>query len=253
MIVLRAGDLLLGWQEYEWRWKTQAHFPRPSPRFYPPRIPTPHWTGGGGGGRRRMEGSQDVSAGISGKTIFLHAEQGFGDTIQFCRYAPLVAARGAMVVMEVHAELHRLLQGLEGIEQTIARGQTVPRFDLHCPLMSLPLVFGTTLETIPADVPYLRPDAKLVDTWRAIVGPAAMASLRVGYAICWAGSPAHADDPDIDRSPWLNQLRAGCKGLMPPSSACRKAPPPPRRPIRPPACNSSTTLRAWKISPTRPR
>jgi tetratricopeptide (TPR) repeat protein len=201
VIVLRSGDLLLGWQEYEWRWRTQDYFPRPSPRFHPPRVPTLHWTGGGGVADADGKAVSDPTAAIFGKTLFLHAEQGFGDTIHFCRYAPLAAARGARVILEVHPELHRLMQGLNGVETTIARGQTVPRFDLHCPLMSLPLAFRTTMQTIPADVPYLRPDAQLIERWSAIVGPR-QGRLRVG--LCWAGSPTHADD--IDRSIALEQL-----------------------------------------------
>src|SRR5271156_1444008 len=113
-----------GWEEYAWRWKT------PPMRTDRRDFSQPRWRG----------------EEIAGRTLFLHAEQGFGDTIQFCRYAPLAAARGARVVLEVHPELHRIMQGLKGVEQTIARGQAVPRFDLHCPLMSLPLAFRTTLE-----------------------------------------------------------------------------------------------------------
>jgi hypothetical protein len=93
------------------------------------------------------------------------------------------------------------MQSLDGVEQVIPRGQTVPRFDLHCPLMSLPLAFRTTLETIPAEVPYLRPDAKLAEDCRLIVGPR-QDHLRVG--LCWAGSPTHSDDRD--RSIPLAQL-----------------------------------------------
>ena len=105
------------------------------------------------------------------------------------------------MVLEVHSELYRLMQGLDGVQQIIARGQTVPRFDQHCPLMSLPLAFGTTLETIPADIPYLRPCSELTASWRAALG-AGDGRARIG--ICWAGSATHADD--CDRSLTLSQF-----------------------------------------------
>ena len=104
---------------------------------------------------------------IAGKTILLHAEQGFGDTIQFCRYVPLVAARGARVVLEVQRPLRRLMDGLSrgaDAHGIVARGEPLPAFDLHCPLLSLPLAFGTRLETIPSATPYLRAAAQ--DRWR---------------------------------------------------------------------------------------
>ena len=88
---------------------------------------------------------------LDGKTILLHAEQGLGDTIQFARYAPLLAARGAKVILEVQQPLRAALSRLPGAAVVIARGETPPRYDFHCPLLSLPLACGTTLETIPAD------------------------------------------------------------------------------------------------------
>ena len=90
-----------------------------------------------------------------GATILLHAEQGFGDTLQFCRYAPMVAALGARVVIETQPELKRLLTGLPGVARVVAQGEATGPFDLHCPLLSLPLAFGTRVETVPASVPYL--------------------------------------------------------------------------------------------------
>ena len=91
----------------------------------------------------------------AGRTILLYAEQGYGDTIQFVRYAPLVARLGARVVLEVQPELVRLLAGMQGIEAVIAHGQPLPAFDLQCPLMSLPLALRTELSAIPASVPYI--------------------------------------------------------------------------------------------------
>ena len=134
---------------------------------------------------------------IAGRTIFLHAEQGLGDTLQFVRYAPLVAARGARVVLEVQAPLKRLCATMPGIAQVIAAGEDLPDFDLHCPLLSLPFVLGTDLATIPAAIPYLHPDPALVSHWasRLPSGP----ELRVG--LVWAGD-SRPDQPkcfQIDR------------------------------------------------------
>src|SRR6266403_400468 len=95
---------------------------------------------------------------ISGKFLLLHAEQGFGDTLQFCRYAPLAAAE-ARVIIEVPRTLVHMCSTLEGVEQVVAAGDPLPPFDLHCPLLSLPHAFKTTLQTIPRTVPYLVPDA----------------------------------------------------------------------------------------------
>ena len=100
----------------------------------------------------------------------LHAEHGMGDTIQFCRYAKLVAARGATVLLEVPPALEPLLVNLDGVSRLLARGRDLPAFDCHCPLMSLPLAFGTRLDTIPADVPYLGSDAGRVAKWQARLG-----------------------------------------------------------------------------------
>jgi tetratricopeptide (TPR) repeat protein len=193
VILLRSGDLAGGFREYEWRWKQQAHFPRPSPRYYPPRFPTPHWAGGD----------------IAGKTLLIHAEQGFGDTLHFCRYAPLVARRGGRVIMEVHPELRRLLASLEGVAEVFSRGETLSPFDEHCPVMSLPLAFGTTLNTIPAAVPYLRPAENDVVKWKEILGPGD-GTWRVG--LCWAGSPEHSDDGE--RSLALSQLAPLANGAV---------------------------------------
>jgi tetratricopeptide (TPR) repeat protein len=121
---------------------------------------------------------------IAWRSILLHAEQGYGDTLQFIRYAPMVAALGARVAVEVPAALTRLVSGLPGVAAVIATGETLPAFDLHCPLLSLPFAFGTTLETIPAEIPYLTPDPALVAHWGGRLPPAE-GDLRVG--LVWAG------------------------------------------------------------------
>jgi hypothetical protein len=137
---------------------------------------------------------------VAGRTILLHAEQGFGDTIQFIRYAPLLAERGARVICEVQPALKSLLSRLGGIE-VIAKGDALPAFDLHCPLLSLPLAFGTRLETIPAPASYLAAPAERIEHWRARLpqgGP------RIGFV--WSGSPAHKND--ANRSIPLRRLAA---------------------------------------------
>jgi hypothetical protein len=125
---------------------------------------------------------------LSGKTILLYAEQGVGDCLQFARYAPLVARRGARVLLAVHRELKALLSNLA--DAVFAEGEPLPPFDLRCPLLSLPLAFGTTLATIPDNVPYVHADAEQVARWQTRLGPSG--SLRVGLA--WSGNPAHKND-----------------------------------------------------------
>jgi tetratricopeptide (TPR) repeat protein len=124
------------------------------------------------------------------KTILLHAEQGLGDTIQFARYAPLLARMGAKVVLEVPRELTALLGRIEGVAAVVAQGDPLPAFDLHCPMASLPLACRTELSTIPAAIPYLAPSPERVAKWRARL--AGMAAPRV--AIAWSGRPSHAND-----------------------------------------------------------
>ena len=132
---------------------------------------------------------------MDGRTILLHAEQGLGDSLQMARYAPLVAGRGGRVILEVQAPLVRLLRGLPGVAQIVAAGEALPAFDLHCPLFSLPLAFGTRLEAVPA-APYLRADPVLVDAWRQRM--VAGEGLRVG--LVWAGAARIGPDVNQERS-----------------------------------------------------
>jgi lipoprotein NlpI len=166
--LLQSGDLPRGWQEYEWRWRT------PEMTIAWRHFTEPLWLG---------------AEPIAGKTILLHAEQGLGDTLQFCRFVPPVAARGAKVILEVQQPLARLLADLPGAAQTVTHGEDLPPFDLHCPLMSLPLALGTTLQTIPSS-PYLAADPALVAGWRQRL--AALRELRVG--VVWAGAPGKGKD-----------------------------------------------------------
>ncbi|MDR3438541.1 tetratricopeptide repeat protein [Telmatospirillum sp.] len=173
--LLLAGQFTEGWEEYEWRWRggLDALVPRSFPR--------PLWTG------------QD----LSGRTILLHAEQGLGDALQFVRYAAPIAARGARVILEVHPPLKRLLATVPGAAQVIAGGEPLPPFDYHLPLLSAPHLLGTVLETIPADIPYVHPDADLVAAWaRRLEG---RPGLRVG--VVWAGDSRPHDPTSnaIDR------------------------------------------------------
>jgi tetratricopeptide (TPR) repeat protein len=128
---------------------------------------------------------------LDGRTILLAPEQGFGDTIQFARYAPLVAARGGRVLLGAPRPLVRLLGTLRGVDQVVGEGEAVPPHDLHCPLMSLPHALKTTLETVPAAVPYLNPAPSDVARWAARLG-VGQPGLRVG--IVWAGNPSHLRD-----------------------------------------------------------
>lgn len=164
---LVTGDFEQGWIEYEWR----RH--APAARLTARDFRQPPWLG-----------EED----ISDKTILLHSEQGFGDSIQFCRYAPLVAARGARVVLEVEEPLRALIGTLDGPMQVIAKGDTLPDFDVQCPLPSLPLAFKTNLDTIPANTPYLRAPAS--QQWNSLLGP--RRGLRIGLA--WAGNTKHVRD-----------------------------------------------------------
>ncbi len=161
-IDLLQGNFARGWAEHEGRWST-PHFLR-----HPRKFAQPLWKG-------------EV---VDRARILLHAEQGLGDTLQFVRYAPLVAARGGNVILEVQPRLHRLLARTPGAGRVLCRGESLPEFDWQCPLMSLPLAFATDLHSIPTSVPYVHPDASLVEAWRQRL---AGDSLRVGLA--WGGNP----------------------------------------------------------------
>ena len=119
---------------------------------------------------------------LAGRTIFLYAEQGMGDTIQFIRYVPLVKERGGQVIVACQSPLLSLLSSCPGIDQVLTGGADLPRFDCHSPLMSLPGILGTTLDTIPAKVPYLFPNPELVERWRQEAGSTFGVPGRVGLA-----------------------------------------------------------------------
>jgi Tfp pilus assembly protein PilF len=162
LALLASGDFAAGWEAHEGRFNT------PQLRAARRDFVQPQWRGEAGQGR----------------TLLIHAEQGFGDTLQFCRYAPLAAARGWRVVLEAPQPLVRLLETLQGVSHVLARGRALPAFDAHCPMMSLPLALGSTLETTPGATPYLHADAAATAVWHARLGSA---GLRVG--LVWAGNP----------------------------------------------------------------
>ena len=163
LLLLLRGDLAAGWEKYEARWRIGD---------LPPRDFTqPQWRG----------------EPLAGKTILLHAEQGFGDTIQFLRYVPQVAARGGSVIVEIQKPLVPLAARIPGVT-VVAGGEALPAFDLQCPLLSLPLAFGTTLDTIPAETPYLSVAPERLAQWRSRLGN----GFKIGIA--WAGSPVHRND-----------------------------------------------------------
>ena len=123
--------------------------------------------------------------------MLLHAEQGLGDTLQFCRYVKWVAERGARVILEVQEPLTALLSGLEGAAQVVARGDALPAFDYYCALMSLPLAFKTTLGSIPAEVPYVRTSPEKQRFWQDTLGE--KSKRRVG--LVWSGF--RANQPEL--------------------------------------------------------
>ena len=172
LLILLIGDYEEGLKIYEWRWETKdiSKFKR--------NFSQPLWLG-------------DES--LSGKTILLHAEQGLGDTIQFCRFVKMVSDLGAKVIFEVQKPLVQLLKDLPGVATLIAKGDPVPEFDYHCPLMSLPLAFKTDLNSVPSANSYLVAEAEKVAYWKnRIKGD----ELKIGIA--WQGS--HGAKIDIGRS-----------------------------------------------------
>lgn len=174
---LLCGDYKRGWQKYEWRSKRLGHVDR--------KFSQPLWLG---------------EEPLANKTILIHAEQGFGDTLQFVRYIPLLAQMGAKVVLEVQPALKSLLASLKGVSVLVARGEELPAFDLHCPIMSLPLASRTELSTIPASVPYLEAPQKRIEQWRSRLPR----TKKLRIACAWAGSATH--EQDLVRSIALRQF-----------------------------------------------
>lgn len=167
LALLLQGNLSEGWREFEWRLKI--------PQIVAPEdFSQPRWDGGD----------------LHGKTILAHDEQGFGDTLQFARYLPMLAQRGGKIILGCETLTARLLQAMPGIERMVTKGQPMPAFDVHVPLLSLPLIFGTTLATVPAAIPYMSAPAEEVEKWRRRMADGGR--LRVG--VVWAGRPTHRND-----------------------------------------------------------
>jgi tetratricopeptide (TPR) repeat protein len=166
---LQLGRFAPGWRLHEWRKRLERPIAARS-------FAQPLWSG-----------AEDVA----GKTVFLHWEQGLGDTLQFCRYAPLVKARGARVVMAVQDPLFRLLRQMVPAIEVVGEDAVPAVFDYHCPLMSLPLAFGTTLDTIPCAGRYIFADMTLRRAWQARL-PAPSSKPRIG--VVWRGHAQHRND-----------------------------------------------------------
>ena len=163
---LALGAYDAGWTQYEWRWRRPAY---PMKRFS-----ERDWVGGS----------------LTGRTILLTAEQGFGDTFQFIRYAALVKKRAAAVIVECQPELKQALAYTAGIDRRVGQGEPVPAFDRHAAMLSLPRLLGTNLATIPADIPYIRPDPLRVAAWRGQIRRGG--GRNVG--LVWRGNPKNSDD-----------------------------------------------------------
>lgn len=165
---LALGRFPEGWAEYEWRWHC---------KIFAENVQTfrePAWDG----------------SPLGGRTILVHTEQGLGDVMQFVRYLPLVKARGGTVLLQCPEVLHALLGRCRGIDRLLPQKAPLPPFDVQAPLLSLPRLFGTTVETIPADVPYLSVPDELVERWRRELEP--IEGFKVG--ISWRGNPRNPYD-----------------------------------------------------------
>lgn len=174
---LMLGDFEAGWKHYEARREVAG----PGKFVIPPTRPM--WDG----------------SDLQGKRILVHAEQGLGDTVQLLRYLPLIARRGGKIVLAVQQELHQLCRQVKGIESLLTQGDVTSDFDVHCPLPSVPRIFGTTLPNIPPGVPYLHADPQRADFWKqklADGGP----GLKVG--LVWSGRST----PDPHRSMRLTNM-----------------------------------------------
>ena len=176
---LLLGVFEHGWREYEWRWRD--------------------------GGQQHPFGANAWlgESPVTGKTVLVHAEQGFGDTLQFVRYVDALAAQGARILLRVQDPLQALLATYPGVAQVIGEQEAVPPFDLHCPLMSLPLALAKTVRQIPAKTPYVQADPARAARWRQLLENTEARKPRIGIA--WSGRPTHLNDRN--RSMRLDDLR----------------------------------------------
>lgn len=165
-ILLAMGRFPEGWSEYEWRWRQKGK-----------QITLP------------IDRSFSGDA-LAGRRILLWAEQGLGDALQFVRYARLLKQQGACVIVQCSQPLAEICARAEGVDEVVVAGQTLPAFDVHAPLLTLPGLLGTTLTSIPAHVPYLRVDDDLIARWRAMLGD----ERRLKVGIAWRGNPENRSD-----------------------------------------------------------
>jgi len=186
--LLALGNFRRGFADYEWRWKRTGM--TDARRGYRGRL----WLG---------------EYPIDRRTILLLAEQGLGDTIQFIRYAPLLAQMGANVVLEVQPELKALLSTVSGVASCHARGETLPAFDVYCPLGSLPLALKTETSSVPATLPYVRTDDAQIAKWR----PALEGLPGKRVALTWAGHARHANDRNRSIDLKLLEPLFKCEGI----------------------------------------
>jgi Flp pilus assembly protein TadD len=168
LVLLLKGDYANGWAEHEWRLKLRTFSV----------------------GRREFAGPLWDGGDLKGRRILLHVEQGLGDSIQFVRYAPIVAERGGRVIVQCQQALCRLFRGVRGVERVVGQNEAMLDFDVHCPLLSLPKLFGTTMGTIPTAVPYVSVENELAGLWAARLGESS--EKRIG--LVWAGSAGYAND-----------------------------------------------------------
>jgi tetratricopeptide (TPR) repeat protein len=185
------SEFLPAWQEYEWRWKV-PNFPTPKRPFT-----QPTWKG----------------EELHGENVLIHAEQGFGDTIQFVRFTKLIAEKGGSVTIECQPELEALVKSAPGVVHTLARGDTLPEFDLHAPLISIPGILSLAIDDIPNDVPYLQASSEKRKYWSSQLGR----KNRLKIGITWQTSneqlsssfkscPLQAYEPlfKVDQVDWIS-------------------------------------------------
>ena len=170
LLKLLVGDYKEGWNLYEWRWKYGA-------KNLIRDFKKPLWLG---------------EQSLNGKIIFIYAEQGLGDTIQFCRYIKLLENLGAKVIFEVQKPLVKVLQNLEGVHAITTQETPLPEFDFHCPLLSLPLAFKTLTNNIPNQISYIQADPQKVSAWKEQLGT--KTNIRVG--LVWSGG-FRPDQPEL--------------------------------------------------------
>jgi tetratricopeptide (TPR) repeat protein len=185
LTLLLLGKFQDGWRAFEWRWRNAQRLGIGKLRDFE----QPLWLG---------------ETSLAGKRLLIHSEQGLGDALQFCRYATLSAALGATVIMEAQEALLGLLSSLDGVAELIPKGHSVPAVDYQCPLMSLPLAFKTTVDTIPAPTKYLRSDPGKVAHWRTRLGE----QKRPRIGLTWSGNPDNPVDArrSIALADWIAHL-----------------------------------------------